>query len=351
VKNNLNFVSTVPQFIEGLNCYRKDGIINPGLRLGYQKDGIKDPRIPTMSGFDFAYGDDYSDEYGDEYGDDYGDNSLWGDYDDPDDWFSPLPKTAVYSGTESFKGNHELTEVTFAQGVTSIANETFWGCSSLTAITIPDGVTMIGDFAFHRCSSLTAITIPDGVTTIGYCAFCGCSSLTAITIPDGVTTIGEVAFSRCPSLTAITIPNGVTTIGHSTFWRCSSLTAITIPDGVTIIGERAFDGCSSLTKLILSPAVSIGEDCFSNCTALIIAAADKNMPTVSDLLHYRWHRNVAVIERVNALLCLKGSWDHVENQPSGPDSLKQNGVEAPLKRTEARDKIPKVLWRVILEFL
>jgi hypothetical protein len=123
---------------------------------------------------------------------------------------------------------------------------------------------------------------------------------------------------------------------------------------VTTIGERAFSYCSALTELILSPAVSLGEDCFLNCTALIAAAADKNMPTVSDLLHYRWHRNVAVIERVNALLCLMGTWDHVENQPSGTDSLKEknmDGVEAPLKASEAREKIPKVLWRVILEFL
>jgi hypothetical protein len=76
------------------------------------------------------------------------------------------------------------------------------------------------------------------------------------------------------------------------------------------------------------------------------------MLTVSDLLHYRWHRNVAVIERVNALLCLKGTWDHVENQPSGPDSRKRKRTdEAPLRLTPAREKMPKVLWRVILEFL
>jgi hypothetical protein len=107
-------------------------------------------------------------------------------------------------------------------------------------------------------------------------------------------------------------------------------------------------------KLNLSPAVSIGEDCFLNCTALLTAAADKNMPTVSDLLHYRWHRNVAVMERVNALLCLKGTWDHVENPPrrSARKRKRRDGVEAPaLRASEARDKIPKVLWRVILEFL
>jgi hypothetical protein len=146
----------------------------------------------------------------------------------------------------------------------------------------------------------------------------------------------------------------VTTIGNYVFSGCGALTAITIPDSVTTISGGAFRHCVALTKLILSPAVSIGEDCFENCAALIAAAADKNMSTVSDLLHYRWHRNVAVMERVNALLCLKGTWDHVENQPNGPDSLKRkrtDGVEAPLKATETRDKIPKVLWRVILEFL
>jgi hypothetical protein len=146
----------------------------------------------------------------------------------------------------------------------------------------------------------------------------------------------------------------VTTIDRYAFFRCYSLTAITIPDGVTSIGNNAFSDCSALTKLILSPAVSIGEDCFTDCTALITAAADKDMPTVLDLLHYRWRRNLAVMERVNALLCLKGTWDHVENPPrrSARKRKRTDGVEAPaLRVTPAREKIPKVLWRVILEFL
>jgi hypothetical protein len=143
-------------------------------------------------------------------------------------------------------------------------------------------------------------------------------------------------------------------IEYDTFSGCSSLKAITIPDGVTWIGDEAFRDCSALMKLSLSPAVSVGFDCFLNCTALISAAADKNMSTVEDLLRYRWNRKPAVLERVNALLCLKGTWDHVENQPrrSARKRKRMDGVEAPaLRVTPAREKIPKVLWRVILEFL
>ena len=95
-----------------------------------------------------------------------------------------MPKSAVYSGVESFPFDRELTEVTFAKGVTSIGNGAFRECSSLADITIPEGVTSIGIKAFRGCSSLAAITIPDRVTTISNYAFWGCSSLMAITIPD-----------------------------------------------------------------------------------------------------------------------------------------------------------------------
>ena len=77
-----------------------------------------------------------------------------------------MPKSAVYSGEERFFQDRELTEVTFAKGVTEIGFGAFQGCSSLTAITIPDSVTSIGIDAFYGCSSLAAITIPDGLTSI-----------------------------------------------------------------------------------------------------------------------------------------------------------------------------------------
>ena len=142
---------------------------------------------------------------------------------------------------------------------------------------------------------------------------------------------------------AITIPDGVTTISRCAFDGCSSLTAITIPDGATTIGVNAFYGCSSLMRLSLSPAVSVGQNCFSNCTALISAAADQNMPTVLDLLHSRWHRIQA---RVTVLTCLKTIFtDQKKRKREDGDEAQTLGV------TAVRKRLPKVMWRVILEFL
>jgi hypothetical protein len=77
------------------------------------------------------------------------------------------------------------------------------------------------------------------------------------------------------------------------------------------------------------------------------------MMTVKELLNSRWHR---IRERVAVLSCLKTPWsDDIENQPRS-DTPEQNshldgdGVVA-LKGALAREMLPKVMWRVILEFL
>jgi hypothetical protein len=112
---------------------------------------------------------------------------------------------------------------------------------------------------------------------------------------------------------------------------------------LTTLRSRAFYGCTALTRLSLSPAVSIGEDCFLNCAALISAAADQNMPTVEALLHSRWHR---ILERVTVLFCLKILFTTQKKRK------RIDGGEAQtLGVTATRKRLPKVMWRVIMEFL
>jgi hypothetical protein len=64
------------------------------------------------------------------------------------------------------------------------------------------------------------------------------------------------------------------------------------------------------------------------------------MPTVKGLLNSRWHR---ILERVTVLWCLKTL---LEDQN---DSIPNGGKSLTLGVTAKR--LPKVMWRVILEFL
>jgi hypothetical protein len=67
------------------------------------------------------------------------------------------------------------------------------------------------------------------------------------------------------------------------------------------------------------------------------------MPTVEALLHSRWHR---INERVTVLACLETLFTD-ENKRK-----QQDGGEAQtLGVTAKRKRLPKVMWRVILEFL
>jgi hypothetical protein len=112
---------------------------------------------------------------------------------------------------------------------------------------------------------------------------------------------------------------------------------------VTSIGEQAFERCTALTSLSLSPAVSVGPNCFSDCTALITAAAHQNMPSVEALLHSRWH---GIHERVTVLCCLKILFtDQKKRKRMDGGEVQTLGV------TATRKRLPKVMWRVILEFL
>jgi hypothetical protein len=78
------------------------------------------------------------------------------------------------------------------------------------------------------------------------------------------------------------------------------------------------------------------------------------MFTVEDLLHSRWHR---ILERVTVLSCLKTLFT---DQPRRSDRLKRKRLGcgeastlsvSTLGVTATRKRLPKVMWRVILEFL
>ncbi|MDR3217326.1 MAG: leucine-rich repeat domain-containing protein [Clostridiaceae bacterium] len=208
----------------------------------------------------------------------------------------------VCIGSDIFRKNPNVLEVTIPDSVTSIANDTFSECPYLTHIrvdsgnkvykdidgvlfskdgkllkymaprnaieySIPSGTTSIGDNAFFGCKSLTKIKIPQGVTSIGDYAFYECSILQTVKTSNGLISIGSYAFRRS-GLIEIEIPDGVTSIKEHAFEDCKRLTKINIPEGVTNIEDLTFDCCCSLEDIVISCSVTHIGKAFNSCSQI-----------------------------------------------------------------------------------
>ncbi len=157
-----------------------------------------------------------------------------------------IPETITYfdetNTDETYSGDNF--------SVTKIEDDAFKGNYDLSSVSFPASLTMIGSNAFFGCPYLETVLFADDnkLTTIDVAAFSSCSSLTSIDIPSSVNTIGQQAFLQT-GLTSIVLPEGLELIDVQLFYKCGSLTEVTIPLTVTDIGDFAFSGCDALTTI------------------------------------------------------------------------------------------------------
>lgn len=193
--------------------------------------------------------------------------------------------------TGVFKGCTALKEVSFKEGVTTMADYTFNGCTALTTINLPKSLETFKGGAFYGCKAIAAINcaeggafsmngnllmksgteivfalpavqitgqlvIPEGVTAIAEYAYEKQTGITSIQFPGTLTSIGQAAFYGCTGLTGeVVFPEGVTTIGRESFRNCTGVTSIKLPSTLTTIDQQAFDG-TGLTALELPKSVT-----------------------------------------------------------------------------------------------
>lgn len=62
-------------------------------------------------------------------------------------------------------------------------------------------VVGINDIAFENCVKVTEVSIAEGITTIGSRAFAGCTALTDVYVPESLLFCQYTAFSGCSGLT------------------------------------------------------------------------------------------------------------------------------------------------------
>ena len=134
-------------------------------------------------------------------------------------------------------------------------------CSGLTQVSLAEGITTIGMGAFSDCTGLTSVSLPSTLTMLRDLAFYRDSALLQVQLP-AVRRIGAGSFAYCLQLDSVAMQTGTRAIARRAFYHCSALQAVTIPGTVNAIGEYAF-AYSGLQQVVMEGApVSITRDVF-----------------------------------------------------------------------------------------
>ena len=197
-----------------------------------------------------------------------------------------LPDTLESIGSECFRYQTGLTEITVPSGVTTIETETFFGCKGLEKITLPSTLKTIAYQAFWGCSALEEIRLPEGLETIGDFVFVDCSALTSLNIPQSVKEIGDLilagtAYEQDPAhwvggglyvdnwllhadqeRKTLTVRLGTCGLAGSIAGNGTHLKNIYLPEGLKYISSNCFDGSKIPSFVIPSTVERIGERAF-----------------------------------------------------------------------------------------
>ncbi|MBO5336187.1 MAG: leucine-rich repeat protein [Lachnospiraceae bacterium] len=171
----------------------------------------------------------------------------------------------------AFYNCDNLSQITFEEGTTKIANNLFTFCTSLTNVDIPNTVTVIGEGAFTACINLEKIIIPDSVISIQERAFDECNALLEVEIPNSVVEVGDYAFRWCEKLESVNLGTGITEISCGMFKNCSSLERLELPNNIIMVDKEAFSNCTNLSEIIIPKGTtSISMETFTNPSELVI---------------------------------------------------------------------------------
>lgn len=209
-----------------------------------------------------------------------------------------IPGAIVEIGSGSFSGLSNLREVTFHDGLESIAALAFNECPLLTQLILPstlknmqysfqgstlEHLEMGGDSALFKTSGSTYInnisaknTVIRG-GTIDNGAFYYNSTIENLTLSGSVKWNGSGQFISCSKLSSVSLENGITSIPDNCFSSCKLLDNVVIPDSVTQLGASAFATCEALKTITLSQNItSIPDSCFISCGFIQFSIPDNS---------------------------------------------------------------------------
>lgn len=93
---------------------------------------------------------------------------------------------------EAFYMNHNIVNVTVAEGVEKIGKLAFAACQNLNSVILPESISEIGDLAFANCGSLVSLNFGRGISQIGSDIFLGSENLASVKYSGSNEDFGKV---------------------------------------------------------------------------------------------------------------------------------------------------------------
>ncbi len=191
----------------------------------------------------------------------------------PDTYYGyPVTRVAAFAFSKAVT-NQSLTSVTLGKYIVDIEQEAFWGNDKLTKIVLP-AVQHIGKWAFESCKTLGEVTFNEGIESIAYGAFMNCRLQADITFPQSLKSVGDWAFQSCLGIQQVTFQN-VEHIGIGIFYGCSNIHTIHLGDGNLVLDDYALQTCTGLKNVTIgNNVVSVGTDIFYGDSQVIYKVED-----------------------------------------------------------------------------
>ena len=182
----------------------------------------------------------------------------------------------VYTVSRAYQMNNcpELTNVTFANTITSLGNGVFSNNPKLKTVSLSQNLEIIPQNAFLNCTALESITIPSSVISIEGYAFKGCSALATVNFSEGLQTIGLEAFYNS-GITQLILPQSVTDIKRRVFSNCENLVYVHYGANLKNIGEATVTDNSSY---LIEKNSTVYEGQIQGCSKLESITVDENNP-------------------------------------------------------------------------
>ena len=182
-------------------------------------------------------------------------------------------------GTSAFSDCPKLASIHIpAKNVGAYA---FANCESLANVTFAEGMDSIADYAFNNSRNIEQLIFPNSLRTIGAYAFTADNqeiALKDITFGSGLETIGQYAFYRSTKVKDIVIPDKVKTIRLNAFSNCDNLRTVSVGSGVTTVEPFAFNANPNLMSITWKSATRIENDAFNsyakNCLMYVTAKTE-----------------------------------------------------------------------------